>query len=127
MNFREKLSENLKNDFDKETIDKIEKIINKTSDEFNKENPTPTKSENEKTDKKDTFKFFDELTKDPELIKGFIKEFKKPNWAEMIFKFSIAMIIIAPITYLSLNDVLGTCETATLFGGIVGYLLGELT
>ena len=122
MEFKEYLQNNLKSDFDKKEVEKIEKIFVKSLNEFNTENPEPAKPEN-----KNLEKLFEKIAEKPEIIKEWITEIRKPNLVKSGFKILIALIVVLPITYLGSTGILGTCETSTLFGGIVGYLLGELT
>lgn len=49
----------------------------------------------------------------------------KPSWIKYLFDFLIASLIIGTVLTLALNHILGACETSTILGGIVGYLLGK--
>jgi hypothetical protein len=123
MEFKEYLHNNLNPEFNKKEVEKIENIINKSFNEFNENNPEQ-KSPN--IENKGLSKFLETLAEKPEYIKDWIKEARKPDWTKSVLKVVIALIVILPISILSYNGILGICETSTLFGGIVGYLLGDL-
>ncbi len=123
MEFKEYLFKNLNPEFNKKEVEKIDRLLQKSIDEFNAENP---EQKTQNTENKAFSKFMETLAEKPETIKEWITEAKKPNWTKPTLKVVIAIIVILPISFLSYNGILGTCETSTLFGGIVGYLLGDL-
>ena len=45
-------------------------------------------------------------------------------WYKAVFRFGIELSVIVALVLLAWKGVLGTCETSTILGGIVGYILG---
>jgi len=130
--FEKLLIKNLNGDLTPETMKTIKGALEKTRTEFIELDKQYTEEENNRQQAKKEKSnqgvnvFFEKIAENPDIISNIVKEIKKPNWTKNILKFAIILSIIIPITLLSFNGVLGTCETATLFGGIVGYLLGDL-
>jgi hypothetical protein len=56
----------------------------------------------------------------PEIIKSF-----KKGKEEYYYQFGIALLVVGALLTLSILGILGSCETGTILGGIVGYLLGK--
>lgn len=67
-------------------------------------------------------RFFKNLIEEPiELV----KVLRGGGGMRLILDTSISFAIILALVYLAANKLLETSQTATLFGGIVGYLLGQ--
>lgn len=66
-------------------------------------------------------KLFDKIAENPEMIVGLFKT----SAVKYLFDFGIAVAILTALVLLALKGILGTCETSTILGGIVGYLLGK--
>lgn len=66
-------------------------------------------------------KLFDKVAENPEMIVGLFRT----SAVRYLFDFGIAVVILTALVILALKGILGTCETSTILGGIVGYLLGK--
>lgn len=109
---RDKININLENaSFSKEQIHEINRILDEVS------------LRNKKRNKQDDYliKIAEAFSKNP---KVFIDAFKQDR-VTYLYELGIALILVSALVLLSLKGILGTCESSTILGGIVGYLLGK--
>lgn len=109
---RDEINRKLENaSFNKEQIQEINKILSDVTQKSQKEN------------KQNDFinKIAEAFSQNP---KVFIEAFKQDRII-YLYDFGIAFILVTALVILSLKGILGTCESSTILGGIVGYLLGK--
>jgi hypothetical protein len=92
-------------------------IVVDAFNEFKKNNPEKTNPDYKELAEAAN-KFIDNLP-------NIINEYKKPDYINPVFKLVVVAMILGTLLTLSLKGILGTCEASTLFGGVVGYLLGN--
>ena len=126
MDFIEFVNNRIKDQFNEEDKKRIIELVSHAVNDFN--TSLADKKQQERDNKNQSLNdILAKLTEKPEILPSIISSFKGDKWPSFYIKIIISLIVIIPITFLSYNGILGTCETSTLFGGIVGYLLGELS
>lgn len=104
------------NGFENEAIDKFIETYNSANAELKKETPK-VKSRN--VSLMGAIERF--LNQNPDLIKNLTP---RPHY-KLVYQAFMATAILTTILILAHIGILGTCETATILGGAVGYLVGN--
>lgn len=124
--FFDKLSPKLEeNGFNEEQQKKIELQIIETQKEIIEKRPKSTTTNQKPViinqPNENWEKIMAHVAENPDKIINLFKA----KWWKVAYDFGIALIVVAALVILALMGHLEATHTATLFGGIIGYLLGS--